>query len=717
MLSGMRMPLHDAAGTSGWPGWLARGLVLCGLATIPFLPSISAERLWDDPHYVFENPPVADRERGLARIWAGEFLMDYYPVAQTAIWAEYGLFGDDARGFRLANIFWHAVGGCAAWWAARAWRLPGAWWLAALWAVHPTNVDAVAWISQHKATIAAVFFMLAAGAFAHGLEAAHEARGAYGLDGRRLGWYALALACHVAGCLSKTDAVMLPPLLTILEVWWWPLVTADSRTLAARLPAIARRQLPFYAVSAGAAVVAMKFMRERTLQSPLDLGPPLDRVLDACWAVCFYLADVVWPANLAATYPVGDLPAGEATSWLWPALLVGLCAIAWAARRYDRGAAMAALAAFTILLVPVLFIVPQGFFQYSLVADRYLHLPLLAPAAVAAAALTLWADAARRRGCGAASLLPGALLIMTLAAVTWRHAADYRDERALWSAAMAAQPRAWYPHFGLGAHLLWDRHDAAAAIPPLTESCRRKPDFAKGHFVAGLAVTPTRPADARRHLADAIAVEPEYVMAWLALGECCVRLNDLDGATQVYAHAARWANATRRAKTELLRLALASRPRAAVVAAARDLAQASQALASPRHAGVEGLAGDAFEQALAEAMFRLVNAGDGGTQAFDQAGFVRAIAGARSVAGSPLDVARAEAWAEPKTWAGLETLPTAIAAAAAGRLATLAASHPRERTVAQDLAIARRISGSDAVNSAATPDSEAGPGADQDVKN
>jgi hypothetical protein len=196
-----------------------------------------------------------------------------------------------------------------------------------------------------------------------------------------------------------------------------------------------------YAVSAAAAVVAMKFMRERTLQTPLDLGPPLERLLDACWAICFYLSEVFWPTNLAASYPVGDLRPDDAAAWIWPGLIAGLAAAGWLVRRRDQGATLAALAAFVSLLVPVLFVVPQGFFQYSLVADRYLHLPLLAPAALVAAGLVAvdgnWAGGRLRAVWGwvvpgwvAPGWGIGVALLAVLGVSTWRHAADYRNERA-----------------------------------------------------------------------------------------------------------------------------------------------------------------------------------------------------------------------------------------------------------------------------------------------
>jgi hypothetical protein len=235
---------------------------------------------------------------------------------------------------------------------------------------------------------------------------------------------------------------------------------------------------------------------------------------------------------------------------------------------------------------------------------------------------------------------------------------------------------------------LLDCHDAAAAIAPLEESCRRKPGFAKGHFVAGLALAPTRPADARRHLADAIAVEPEYVLAWLAMGECCVRLGDIDGATRVYTHASRWANATRRAKIELLRIRLQSGSREAILAAGDDLERAASMLQAQRYAAVEGIAGDGFEQALAQALLRLAMVGDSQAAA-DAVG--RAFAAAANFASTPLDAARVQAWTAEAERTAEPHVASIDAAAVARRLRSLSAAHPDERTVIQELAIAQRL--------------------------
>jgi hypothetical protein len=62
------MPRHSDAPRSAVIGTLLAGFVLVCLATIPFAGSVSDRRLWDDPHYVFDNPTLADRSHGLARI-------------------------------------------------------------------------------------------------------------------------------------------------------------------------------------------------------------------------------------------------------------------------------------------------------------------------------------------------------------------------------------------------------------------------------------------------------------------------------------------------------------------------------------------------------------------------------------------------------------------------------------------------------------------------
>ena len=324
--------------------WVAGAVLLC-LATLPFAGSVSARRLWDDSHYVFDNPTLQDRVHGVARIWAGEFLMDYYPVPQTVLWAEYGWFGEDARGYRVANILLHAVGAIAVWWAAATWRLPWPWLMAALWACHPAHCDAVCWISQHKSTVAAIFFATA-----------------LALAAKPAAWLPLAVCAHGMACLSKTDAVTLPAVLVALELYR----RRSDDSLAGTARSLVPRILPFAVVSLVTAAGAARFMASRVVTTPIDLGSPLERLLKAGWAVCFYVADTVWPVRLAAAYPVPELRADDPVAWVPLASVVaavaGLSVLASRGRSPAARAALAGSGAFIAMLAPVLMILPQGFF-------------------------------------------------------------------------------------------------------------------------------------------------------------------------------------------------------------------------------------------------------------------------------------------------------------------------------------------------------------------
>jgi len=483
--------------------WVAGAVLLC-LATLPFAGSVSARRLWDDSHYVFDNPTLQDRVHGVARIWAGEFLMDYYPVPQTVLWAEYGWFGEDARGYRVANILLHAVGAIAVWWAAATWRLPWPWLMAALWACHPAHCDAVCWISQHKSTVAAIFFATA-----------------LALAAKPAAWLPLAVCAHGMACLSKTDAVTLPVVLVALELYR----RRSDDSLAGTARSLVPRILPFAVVSLVTAAGAARFMASRVVTTPIDLGSPLERLLKAGWAVCFYVADTVWPVRLAAAYPVPELRADDPVAWVPLASVVaavaGLPVLASRGRSPAARAALAGSGAFIAMLAPVLMILPQGFFRYSLVADRYLHLPLLAAAALAAGGAAALATVAGRRQ----TITLAAVVLALCVVATARHAPAYRSEESLWRAAIAAQPRAWYPYHGLGTALLNEGSDTAAAVPWLEKAAARHGEHPVTWFNLGLALIESgRPADARPALVRAVTLEPDYGLAKRVLQELDRRL-------------------------------------------------------------------------------------------------------------------------------------------------------------------------------------------------
>ena len=100
---------------------------------------------------------------GLARIWFSTEPTDYWPVANTSLWLEWRLWGASPNGYHVTNLLLHIVDCWLIWWVLAKLSIPGAPLAALLFAVHPINVESVAWIAQRKNVLALLFFLLAIG--------------------------------------------------------------------------------------------------------------------------------------------------------------------------------------------------------------------------------------------------------------------------------------------------------------------------------------------------------------------------------------------------------------------------------------------------------------------------------------------------------------------------------------------------------------------------
>src|SRR5215469_3076679 len=185
-----------------------RGLVvlLAGSILFSYLPALQGSFLWDDPMHV--TRPDLRSLRGLWRIWFDlGATQQYYPLLHSAFWLEHRLWGDASVGYHLVTVFFHILAACLVLAVLRRLKVPGAFLAAAIFALHPVNVESVAWIAEQKNTLSAVFYL---GAMLTYLRFDQQ---------RRLALYVVSLGLFVCGLMTKTVVATLPGALLI--IFWW----------------------------------------------------------------------------------------------------------------------------------------------------------------------------------------------------------------------------------------------------------------------------------------------------------------------------------------------------------------------------------------------------------------------------------------------------------------------------------------------------------------
>ncbi|HEY8995728.1 MAG TPA: tetratricopeptide repeat protein [Lacunisphaera sp.] len=475
------------------------------LVVLAYQPVFHAGFIWDDDAHV--TAPALRSWSGLARIWTEPgATQQYYPLLHSLFWLEHRLWGDHALGYHLANLTLHALAAClfglllrqllapdpaslAAGHERR--RIAGVEWIgAALFALHPVQVESVAWISEQKNTLSAVFYLGAALAWLR--FDANRARKFY--------WIAFGL--FVLGLLTKTVVATLPAALLVLG--WWRRGKLQWRTDV--LPLVLWFLL-------GATAGLFTATVERHLIGATGDSYEfswLQRGLLAGRAVWFYLGKLAWPADLVFIYPRWTIDPVRLLTWLPLAAAIGLTGVLWTIRHRNRGP-LAAWLLFAGTLFPVLGFFDVYPFLYSFVADHFSYLASLGPIALVAAGL---AHVSRpiRHGLAFA-------LLLILGVFTWRQSHIYRSAEMLYRTTLNRNPACWMAWNNLGFLQLADRTRTAEAIANFETALRLRPDYPEARGNLGLALTQAgRPTEAIPHLRESLRLKPGQYQMYNNLG-------------------------------------------------------------------------------------------------------------------------------------------------------------------------------------------------------
>src|ERR1700720_3259222 len=185
--------------------WLF-AFALIAITAAVYLPAWNGKPIWDDNRHITQ---LALRSwQGLADIWTRVgATQQYYPLVHSFFWIEQKLWGDSVLGYHLVNILLHSLGAVVLLQILQRLKIPGAWLAAALFALHPVQVESVAWISELKNTLSGLFFFCSILTYLN-------------FDERRNRLaYISSLALFALGLLCKTAIAPLPAIIAVV-LWW-----------------------------------------------------------------------------------------------------------------------------------------------------------------------------------------------------------------------------------------------------------------------------------------------------------------------------------------------------------------------------------------------------------------------------------------------------------------------------------------------------------------
>jgi len=518
-------------------------LLLAVVTMLAYHPAWHGGVLWDDDAHI--GGPELRTLDGLRRIWfVPRTTQQYYPLLHTSYWLQQKLWGDSITGYHIVNLLLHI--GCVVLVLriVRFLRIPGAELAATIFALHPVNVETVAWIAERKNTLSGVF-ALAATLWYLRFDENRSRRS-----------YALALGLFLLGLLSKTAIVTLP--LALLVIFWWKRGAISWRHDVVPL-------IPFFFFSAAAGLMTrwVEYGNIGYRARMLDLSL-LDRCLIAGRAFWFYLWKLLWPSNLMFVYPRWEISAAVPWQYIFPLAVLVLLGILWSLRRWSR-TPLAGVLVYMVLLLPSLGFANIYFFLYSFVADHWQYLACLGIITPCASGIVLLAT---RLKSGYAWLEPGVTLVIggVLFLLTWQQSRMYNNAETLYRTTIAHNPACWLAydhlvdilyqtnripeamnlfkdelrikpavaHYSLGNALL-RKGRTSEAIDQFTEALRINPDYAEAHNNLGNALLVTgRTSAAIDQCKEALRIDPTYAHAHNNLGNALAQTGRASEAIDHY---------------------------------------------------------------------------------------------------------------------------------------------------------------------------------------
>lgn len=537
-----------------------RALLIIGAVAIylitfaAYWTALRGDFLWDDDHYVTNNPMLRGTD-GLPQIWnpsawlqgrGSPMRVQYYPLTLTTFWIEYQLWGNNPVGYHVTNVFLHATTAFLLWIVLRRLKVPGAWAAAAVFALHPINVESVAWITERKNVLSGVFYFATLLVYLKYLEIRSpdrvpkpegEPERILSLPEDETRVYALAIFLFACALLSKSVTATLPA--AILLIIWWKRGRIAMKDF---LPLI-----PFLILGMGMSAFTGWIERNVIGASGPEwhfgstwAGEIGARLIIAGRAVWFYAGKILFPMTLLFNYPRWNISAEAIWQYLFPLTVLTSLLSLWGLRnRIGRGPPAGVLF-FVGTLVPALGFVNVFPMQYSFVADHFAYLASIGVIVVIIASLARGIERMVALNMLNLAAAPAAIVIL-LGALLIRTASQgfmYQDLRTLWETTIRGTGNRSV--LAANNYGLWILRNRPNDLERAEQFFWKALDLTgQKHSMAwfNLGMVEERRGNyelAIRRFQNTLAIEPDYPPAQFKVAEMLTRLGRTEDAIRAY---------------------------------------------------------------------------------------------------------------------------------------------------------------------------------------
>src|SRR5213596_2339758 len=501
-------------------------LVLTGLSLAVFSQTIHYNFVnFDDDVYVYNAPAIraGPTLKGMAAAFTGPHAGNWHPLTTLSHMLDCRLHGLNAGGHHATNVVLHIIAVLLLFRVLR--QMTGAVWkstiVAALFAVHPLHVESVAWVSERKDVLSAVFFLLMLNAYVRYARAPSMTR------------YLLVAVLFTAGLMSKPMLVTAPVILLLLD--YWPLrrferhSSTTGKVLNSGKQLRTRQQLflekiPLLLLSAGSCFVT--FVLQKHATGAIPPLPFLWRMQNALVSYVIYLWETLWPTHLAVFYPHPNN-----TVPIWAVVLA--VAIVF---RNKRPYVFTGWFWYLAMLFPVIGLVQVGEQGH---ADRYTYLPHIG---LFLLAVWLAADVTAVHQSRSRFAVAAAVAIAIIAVLAWQafiQTSYWRNSETLWTHALTVTTDNDVAHNNLG-YLRVDSDELDKAISHFESAARIRSGKTDPHYDVGSAFVQMNLADALArkgrsdeamvHYEEALRLQPYYADAYYNRGNVLFAKGRIDEA-------------------------------------------------------------------------------------------------------------------------------------------------------------------------------------------